>query len=388
MPAVAPFRAGVAEWFVVIGQLFQAAQGACRSVSILAWKLSLDKAPPRFYTRASGHKMASFIETYPAIPTVPRERQDGIGSLAPVVEERLAMLSLPIRRARSPHRSHRLLGSRWRRIMAALAATCALVTVVAFFPLRAQAQSFVGAKYYYLALGDSLAYGYEPNLDWSHGYAQKWYGNLQSHGARSMTNYGCPGETSSTFINGGCPYSILDHNPYSGAQLTAAVSFIQAHAGNVSPVSLDIGANDLLPDINTSNCTVSSTWSSDLAHVDSNLTTIILPQLTAALTVNGTRSGDLVMMNYYDPYQNLCPGDVSYVQQLDAHLASDAAQFGVPIADVFTAFGGATTPNSHICSYTWMCSSYKDIHATGGQFLEPGNGYQVITNAFESVTGY
>ena len=298
------------------------------------------------------------------------------------------MPSLSLGRARSSHYSHRLLGTHWRRILAALATTLALVSVVAFFPLRAQAQSLVGVKSYYLSLGNSLAYGYEPNFDWSHGYAQKWYGNLQSHGSKSMTNYGCPGETTSTFINGGCPYSFLDHNPYSGAQLSVAVSFIKAHAGNVSPVSLDTGANDLLPDINTSTCAVSSSWSADLAREDSNLTTIILPQLTAALTVNGARSGDLVMMNYYDPYQNICPGDVSYLQQLNAHLAGDAAQFGVPIADVFSAFGGAATPNSHICSYTWMCTSYKDIHATGGQFLEPGNGYQVIANVFESVTGY
>jgi hypothetical protein len=38
------------------------------------------------------------------------------------------------------------------------------------------------------------------------------------------------------------------HNFYTGLQLKAAVSYITGHAGTVSPVSLDIGANDLLPD--------------------------------------------------------------------------------------------------------------------------------------------
>ena len=69
------------------------------------------------------------------------------------------------------------------------------------------------------------------------------------------------------------------------------------------------------------------------------------------------------------------------MQQLDATIAGDAAAFGVPVATVFTAFGGAPTPNANICSYTWMCSSYNDIHATTA-------GYGVIAGTFEGVTGY
>ena len=245
------------------------------------------------------------------------------------------------------------------------------------------AATLVGPKAYYLALGDSLAFGYQPNWDWSNGYADDWYATLRSRGTTSYTNYGCPGETSSTFINGGCPYSYLRHTKYSGAQLPAAVSFIKAHPGQVSPVSLDIGANDLLGDINESTCAVSSTWNADLQRLDSNLTQTILPQLVAALTAGNTRTGDLVMMNYYNPYQNTCPNSPTYIAQLNAHLAVDAAQFNVPLADVFTAFGGSNAP---ICNYTWMCSSYNDIHATGGRSGEPGNGYAVIANAFQSAT--
>lgn len=79
-------------------------------------------------------------------------------------------------------------------------------------------------------------------------------------------------------------------------------------------MSLDIGANDLLPDINVSNCTVSSSWETDLANVDARLTGTILPQLVAAMTnSSGVRTGDLVMMNYYDPYQNACPNSLAFV---------------------------------------------------------------------------
>lgn len=264
----------------------------------------------------------------------------------------------------------------------ALAVVVAMAVVGAFTPSVIHASSFVGPKYYYLALGDSLAFGYQPNLNWSHGYAQQWYSNLQQHGAKSFTNYGCNGETSATFVNGGCPYSYFLHNYYSGSQLNAAVKFIKGHAGQVSPVSLDMGANDLLPDINASTCAVSASWTTDLANLDARMTGTILPQLTAALTgSNGARTGDLVMMNYYDPYQNQCPNTVSDVEQINQHLASDAAQFGVPVSDVFTAFGGAAVPDPNTCNYTWMCSSYKDIHATT-------TGYGVIAGAFEAGTGY
>ncbi len=293
---------------------------------------------------------------------------------------------------RHPRRFSLTDGSRWRRIALALALAVVVAGVTALIPPRTRAAgTFVGVKTYYLALGDSLAFGYEPNLDWSHGYAQKWNTDLQQHGSKSFTNYGCNGETSATFINGGCPFAFALHNFYAGAQLNAAVNFLKAHPGQVSPVSLDIGANDLLPDINSSTCAISSTWATDLANLDARLTGTILPKLAAALTVNGARSGDLVMMNYYDPFQNQCasnPQVLANLQTLNQHIAQDAAQFSVPVADVFTAFGGTTTPNPNICSYTWMCASQHDIHATGGQSGEPGNGYGVIAGAFESLSGY
>jgi hypothetical protein len=241
-----------------------------------------------------------------------------------------------------------------------------------------------------------LAFGYEPNFDWSHGYVYQWYPDLQQHGATSRTDYGCNGEKTTTMIKGGCPYALLLHNYYAGAQLAAAVKFIKGHPGAVSPVSLDMGANDVLPDINASTCLVSSTWESDLGIMDTNLNATILPQLINALkNSSGQVTGDLVMMNYYNPFFNKCPGDASYMAEVNTHLANDwtlgwqnAGFSGAPygLADVFTAFGGSTTQN--VCTDTWMCSSSADIHATGGQSGEPGNGYGVIASAFKSLTGY
>ena len=61
-------------------------------------------------------------------------------------------------------------------------------------------------------------------------------------------NYGCTGETSVTFIQGGCFYTASGfplHDPYDGSQLSAALAFLRAHRGQVSPITINLGTNDL-----------------------------------------------------------------------------------------------------------------------------------------------
>lgn len=245
---------------------------------------------------------------------------------------------------------------------------------------KAATPTLVGPKSHYLAIGDSLAFGYQPDVNYTHGYSNYFYKDLQQHGTTTYDNLGCPGETTATMINGSCPYPLLRKYLYIGAQLPAAVKYLKKHAGQVSPITLDIGTNDLLADIDPSTCAISATWAADLAIVDTNLTQTILPQLNAALTVHGKRTGDLLLMNYYDPYQNICPNSVPYIQEINQHIAIDAVGYG-PVADVFRAFGGATTPNPNICNYTWMCSIFKNIHTSNA-------GYNVMANAFERAAGY
>ena len=253
--------------------------------------------------------------------------------------------------------------------------------VSSFASSHVQGASLVGPKKYYLALGDSLAFGYQPDFNFFQGYVDDFYSHLKKHGVEHLVNLGCFAESSSSFINGKCPVWYFRKIWYSGSQLENALSFLHSHKGQVSPVTLDIGANDLQRDVKTSNCTISPNFDADLARLDHDLTTVILPELKQALTVNGKLSGDIVLMNYYDPYQNICPKQVSYIQKFNAHLAQDVGGFGV-ISDVFSAFGGPNTPNPHICSYTWMCSRiFHDIHATS-------KGYSVMASAFEKSTGY
>jgi lysophospholipase L1-like esterase len=234
-----------------------------------------------------------------------------------------------------------------------------------------------GPKQHYLALGDSLAFGLQPNGDFTHGYVTDLFNALQQEGVKDKLNLGCPGESSITFINGGCPFG----PPLPYTQLAAAVAYLTANAGNVSPVTLDIGANDVLPDTNPANCMVNvSQFYTDLGTLDTNLTGTILPALLGGLTVNGRITGNIVMMNYYNPYQNICPNTTPYTKILNQHLASDVHGFGF-IVDVFRAFGGAKTPNPNICAYTWMCAAPPlgpNIHPTN-------KGYRVIAQTFEEA---
>ena len=97
---------------------------------------------------------------------------------------------------------------------------------------------------YYLALGDSLSQGVQPDaagasVETGQGYADQLYAALlPAHPGLRLVKLGCPGETSRTMIDGGiCRYP-------GGSQLAAAVAFLRAHRGHVFLITIDIGAND------------------------------------------------------------------------------------------------------------------------------------------------
>jgi lysophospholipase L1-like esterase len=85
-----------------------------------------------------------------------------------------------------------------------------------------------------LALGDSPATGAGPGTS----------------GTR-LVKLGCPGETTGTMIRGGlCDYpgsTVTSGTSLAGSQLAAATSYLAAHPGQVTLITIDIGANDLSP---------------------------------------------------------------------------------------------------------------------------------------------
>lgn len=246
--------------------------------------------------------------------------------------------------------------------------------------LAAENPSQVLSRHYYLALGDSIAYGYQPNANFTDGYVDDVFNDLKGANVSHVVNFGCPSESSSTFINGSCPDRYIKHDQYIGSQLSAAVNFLKSRQGQVDPVTLDLGANDVINDFDESTCTASTSAQADIAAFDANMTQTILPQLTSAYTtMTGAHTGEFVILNYYDPYAKSCPSSLALIEELNQHIAADAAKFNIKVADVFRAFGGTANMATNICTLTWMCDpQFHDIHPTT-------KGYAVMAGAVEQA---
>jgi lysophospholipase L1-like esterase len=244
-------------------------------------------------------------------------------------------------------------------------------------------------SFYYLALGDSLAAGYQPDSSISpeEGYVPRIYQALKAKVPNSeLVNLGCGGATTTTFLSGGgaCTYD-------AGSQLAAAERFLRSHRGRVLLVTIDIGGNDI------NRCAAGGTIDEDCAAaaigtIATNLREIMRRLRLAAPLVR------MVGMTYYDPYlaawlsgpdgQAVARQSVGLTTQLNQTLTSVYTARRARVADVAGAFattdltttatlagvGEVPLAVARICTLTWMCRS-QDIHPTSA-------GYEVIAQAF------
>ena len=252
---------------------------------------------------------------------------------------------------------------------------------------------------YYLALGDSLARGVQPNaagvsVETPDGYPDQVYAALRpSRPGLELVKLGCPGETTTSMINGGvCRYS-------DGSQLAAAVAFLQAHRGRVFLVTLDIGAND--PEHCGGEPNLAQLASCAVKGIPTAVGQLgtIVTRLRAAAGP-GVR---IVGMNYYLPalaeWRSGWPGRVvaRTAEKLAAvynHMLGRVyATSGVPVANVFGAFdtadftkpAGTDVPRNvaRLCQWTWQCAAPPrgpNQHANRA-------GYQVIARTFLQAAG-
>jgi len=262
-----------------------------------------------------------------------------------------------------------------------------------------------GSDYeYYLALGDSLAYGVQVNAQGTEygsgkGYTDDLAAYLKGHGDRGLkfVNLSCPGETTTTMLDGGCPWLAEIGDPYT-TQIAAATSFLAAHRHARILVTLDIGAN------NVDGCLAGG--SIDTACVTDGVTAAAtdLPQILAKLAAAAGPRVTFVGMNYYDPFlaewltgaqgQTLAEESVGLSTTFNNVLQQAYAAHNVKVADVAGAFrtadftdatklDGATVPVNvaDICNWTYMCAPPPvgpNIHATT-------TGYSVMARTFEAL---
>jgi lysophospholipase L1-like esterase len=285
--------------------------------------------------------------------------------------------------------------------LAAIVAALALVTSGrALADSSAASDTSTNPVHYYVALGDSLAEGHQPNGDVGDGYADQFYATLKADDPTlQLENLACGGETTSSMISGVEPTGSLGSRYFCappgprreelahGSQLADAVAFLRAHSQFVSLMTIDIGGND----VGLCVFQLDQTCLADgLTAMRQNLS-LILSALREAVGPNVP----IVGMNYYDPFLAFWFSDPTAAQtteqmgvQLNTVLGSVYGAAGDPVADVETAFSTTdwTLVDSiplnvlRICQWTWMCDpTYgPDLHANTA-------GYGVIAQAFEQV---
>jgi lysophospholipase L1-like esterase len=204
----------------------------------------------------------------------------------------------------------------------------------------------------YLALGDSVPFGYNPllvhpgvNPDVFVGYPQLASDLFRPQ--KKLFNASCPGETSTSLITGTRPDNGCQdyrqfigplHVAYAGSQLEYAKSYVAANP-RTGLVTMMIGANDLFLLLDSCASSPDPDCIEDglpgvLTTLASNLTTIY-----SALRQAGFQ-GDLVAVTYY----SLNYGDplgTAVVTALDSTLAGVTTAFGGRVADGFGEFQAA-----------------------------------------------
>jgi lysophospholipase L1-like esterase len=249
-------------------------------------------------------------------------------------------------------------------------------------------------KSYYLALGDSIAYGYQlpkvlaglPPSAFDTGYVDDFAVRLrQIQPGITTVNYGCPGESTLSFINGPCPWSAAGqqlHSPFTGTQLDAAVAFLRSHPGEVSPITITLWANDI-QDFALNVChfdlaCIQNGAPGVITQISTNLA-FILGQLRAVAPdaeIIVTGAWDVIGFNAFASADPL-------IEALNVSLASAAAAARARFANPFPVFNPQGDPNLEtqtICTLTQLCT-VGDGHPSDA-------GYLALANVVFDVSGY
>jgi lysophospholipase L1-like esterase len=198
-----------------------------------------------------------------------------------------------------------------------------------------------------------------------------------------VVNYGCPGESTVTFARGGCPWLAEGrklHRPFRGSQLQSALSFLRAHPGQVSPITLTLFGNDIIPRFdgcgkNLVAC-VNSKSASVIAAFVGRFRPLLQRLRTAApgaeIIVTGGWNLDEEHPNFTAPlFRPLNEAIAREASAVKARFADPMAFFNVP--------GNTAANKARLCAYTYICSN--DPHPTDA-------GYRAYARAVIAASSY
>jgi lysophospholipase L1-like esterase len=253
----------------------------------------------------------------------------------------------------------------------------------------------------YLALGDSVTFGYEeaqvvpaPN----YADAASFLGYPELLGAElhlTVANAACPGETSASLINASAQSNGCENTPgkgsvgyrtlhplhvrYTGSQLAFAVSYLKKHH-NVRLVSLMIGANDafVCQETTADHCASLTELEAVAVQVAANVHTIL-----AAIRKRAHYNGQLAIVNYYSlDYANAT--DDANSAFLNKTVDTAAKPFHVEIADGFGEFGTAAAHSGGNSCVAGLLTQLANASAPCG--IHPSYaGQSLLAQALERV---
>ena len=213
------------------------------------------------------------------------------------------------------------------------------------------APAFAGNEkdYTYLALGESISFGYDPTVaapapEKFTGYPEVVADILHLQQSKKEVNASCPGETSGSFLTFDAPDNGCQafknafglHTNYAGSQFNFAVSQLQTNK-HIDLVTLSIGGNDLL--LLEQQCSTAPSFADCVnAHLPAVLESFAqnLGQILTALRYQGNYNGTLILMKLYSPTAD--PLFVQVVGALDQVMVDVGTSFGARFADGFGAF--------------------------------------------------
>jgi lysophospholipase L1-like esterase len=239
----------------------------------------------------------------------------------------------------------------------------------------------------YLALGDSVTFGYEeqqvvpaPNyMDASSFVAYPEMLGSELH--LTVANAACPGETSSSLINDTngvflCENPTTGYRPkfplhvkYSGSQLDYAVSYLKKHK-SARLVSLTIGANDFLAcqAATADKCASLTEQAAVLGTVGKNVKTIL-----STIRSKAHYGGQIAIVNYYSlDYSSQTENAQSTL--LNTTVDTAAKPFHVEVAD---GFGELQVGSVHSGGNTCTAGLLTQL-STGGCGIHPSYAGQAL----------
>ncbi len=251
---------------------------------------------------------------------------------------------------------------------------------------------FTPPKRYYLALGDSIAYGFQtdkaeaglPPDAFDTGFVDVFSDRLRTlRPGNTEVNYACPGESTRSYRSP-CIWKTSGHalhEDYSGSQADAALAFLRAHRGQVSPITVALNGTDATE-------FVRSCPPGDLACITNGAPAAIAAYQTrlkgiVAQLRSAAPDAEIILTGSYNPNVGAFAVSDPLFIALNAAEAAVATDTRALFADPFPVFnpqGDQSVETAAICELTLICTQ-GDTHPSDA-------GYRAIAGVVWTASGY